>query len=244
MGRTFAGGSEIFVDEFNFSGVINAIAIDVENPISEITAFTDGDATFVEGKPTFSITLNGLYSTSSPDYDGEMFNDLTSSDRLITVSPGASATSGGLAYFGRGDIITEPITSNIGDAVLLNVTWKGNKPLARGTFMHRDAGATASADGTAYNLGAITASQQLISFLHVLSATVGTLNVTIESDAASTFGTPTTVLTFTQVASTITAERQTVSGAITDTWYRAHLNITGFASYDMLVSLGIASYNQ
>jgi len=238
MGRTHAKNSEIFVDEFDFSGLVNAIDIAIENPVAEVTAFSDTDATFVDGKPSFSITLNGLYST---DYDAEMFADLTSSNRLLTVSPGDSATAGGVAYFGQGDITSRPITSNIGEAILLNTTWNGNKPLTRGKILYRGI-ATASVAGTGYHLGAVASTEQLIAFQHVMSATAGTTLITIiESDSTSAFGIASTAVTFTTVSTSDIAERKATAGAMTDTWYRTHMEITGAsASYDILVVAGIA----
>ena len=49
MGRIHAGGSEIFIDEFDYSGVINAITIDQDRPIADVTSFTDTDATYIPG---------------------------------------------------------------------------------------------------------------------------------------------------------------------------------------------------
>ena len=244
MARTHAGGSNIFVDEFNFSGVINSCTIDVNNPIADITAFEDADMTYSEGKSSFSITLNGLYSTASPNYDGEMFADITSSNRLITVSPAIAAATGGVAYFGMGDITSEPIIANVTDAVALNVTWNGNKPLARGRIMFRDTARVASVDSTAYQLGACTANQQLIAFQHVMSAGTGTLDTEIWSDDVEAFtGTPENRITFAQV-NAAASERVTDPGVNTDTWYRAELTIAGATpSFNVIIVLAVVNYN-
>ena len=173
MARAFAGFTDIYVDEFDFSGVINSCTIDITNPVADITAFEDIDATFTEGKPSFAINLNGLYSTAAPDYDGEMFIDLTASDRLITVSPAIAAATGGPAYFGQGDITSMPETANISNAVVLNVTWNGNKPLTRGKFCYVNT-AMDEADansGNGIQIGALLATQQLIIFQHVIAFT-------------------------------------------------------------------------
>jgi len=244
MARSFAGGTDIFVDEFDFSGVINACTIDVNNPMGDVTAFEDLDMTYVEGKPNFSITLNGLYSTASPNYDGKMFTDLTSSNRLITVSPSIAAATGGIAYFGMGDIISMPEIANVTDAVALNVTWNGNKPLARGRIMFRDTARVASVDSTAYELGATSATQQLIAFQHVMSAGTGTLDTVIKSDTVEGFGgTPETRITFAQV-NAAASERVVDTGANADTWYRAELTIAGGSpSFNVIIVLAIANYN-
>jgi len=243
MGRIHAGGADIFVDEFDYSGVVNSILIDVDNPVADITAFEDTDFTCVEGKPKFTITLNGLYSTASPAYDGEMFADLTSGDRLITISPIASAT-GGSCYFGQGNISTMPEIATLTDAVALHVTWDGDKPLCRGTIMYRGTALTTTTNGTAYQLGAISTSQQLIAFQHVLSSGTGTLDTIVKSDDEEAFGgTPSTQITFTQASAT-TSERKTKAGAITDDWYRVEMTVAGASpSFNVIIVLGITSLN-
>ena len=245
MGRAHAGGTDIFVDEFDFSGVVNACDIAVNNPIADVTAFTDVDLTFVEGKPSFSITLNGLYSTAAPDYDGEMFIDLTASDRLITVSPSIAAATGGTAYFGQGDITSLPETATIVDAVALNVTWNGNKPLSRGRIMCRAAAQTISVDSTAYNMGACTANQQLIAFQHVMSAGTGTLDTIIVSDSQADMlsGGVVTRITFAQAAAA-TSQRVVDAGVNADIWYRAELTIAGATPvFNVIIVLAIVDYN-
>ena len=247
MGRTFAGSSDIYIDEFDFSGVINAVTIDIDNPIADITAFEDTDQTFVEGKPSFTITLNGLYSTASPNYDGEMFTDLTSSDRLITISPSIAAATGGIAYFGQGDITSMPITSDIAAAVLLNITWNGNKPIVRGRFGYVDATLGSTGDGTAYQLGAITSSYQIIMFQHVLSVAgtgTPTLTTTVYSDSLEAFNdAPLLIATFAG-ATAVTSERKVRTTVDVDTWYRPTFSITGTdPAFSVIFAFGRAPYN-
>ena len=248
MGRVFAGSSDILVDEFDFSGVINAVTIDIDNPIGDITAFLDDDQTFVEGKPSFTITLNGLYSTANPDYDGEMFTDLTSSDRLITISPSIAAATGGVAYFGQGDITSMPITSDIVAAVLLNITWNGNKPIVRGKFAYVNTALVSTTDGTAYQLGALSATQQLIAFQHILAVagTSPTLDKIIKSDNVENFsGAPATQITFaTATASANLFLRGTKAGVVSDTWWRAEMEIGGSdtPTFSVVIGFGITNY--
>lgn len=242
MSRAFAGSTDIFVDEFDFSGVINACTIDITNPIADITSFTDVDMTYVEGKPSFTINLNGLYSTASPNYDGEMFADLTSADRLITISPSIAAATGGAAYFGQGDITSAPEMANTTSAVALNVTWNGNKPLVRGKFAYVNSALATTTNGTSYQLGALSSTQQLIAFQHVLAAsgTSPTLDTTIYSDDDDAWTGATLRATFTQ-ASDVTSEREVVSGAVTDTYWRAQMVIGGSdtPTFSVVIAFGI-----
>jgi len=247
MASIHAKGTEIYVDEFDYSGVINTCNINQSRPVSLITSFVDSDDVYVPGKGSFTIELSGLYSTASPAYDGEMFADLTSSDRLITVSPGIATAAGGRVRFGRGDITSMPVIATITAAVALNITWTGSGVLVNGICIHRATALGANANSTAYELGAISTSQKLVAFQHVLgvTGTNPTLDTIIESDSQENFaGSPETQMTFTQ-ATAATSEREIKAGAITDTWYRAGMTVSGTntPTFNVVIVLGIAPYS-
>jgi len=74
--------------------------------------------------------------------------------------------------------------------------------------------------GTAFELGAASASQYLYATLHLLG-TVGTsITVVLESDADNTFAAATTRVTFGPLTALGGTWATPVAGAITDTWYR------------------------
>ena len=75
MARIHAKSAGLLVDEFDFSGISNSMDLSLSEAPAEVTAFADTDLTFIQGKPTFTFDVNGLWSTSSPNYDGEMFID-------------------------------------------------------------------------------------------------------------------------------------------------------------------------
>ena len=107
MARISAKSAALLVDEFDFSGVSNAIDLSFATPATEVTAFADTDATFVQGKPGFTFDVNGLWSTASPNYDGEMFTDLTATARNVGIYPGG-LTDGNVGYEGNTLISASP----------------------------------------------------------------------------------------------------------------------------------------
>ena len=126
MSRFHAAGSAVYVDEFDISGVSNAVEIDLDNPTPDVTAFADTDETFVEGKPVANIRLNGFHSVSSPDYDGEMFTDLTAASRRLGVY--ADNVAGEFGYEFRTDITQDTVPAKVSNAILLNVAWQATHP--------------------------------------------------------------------------------------------------------------------
>lgn len=243
-----AKSAKVLVDEFDFSGVMSSVRINVANPTPDATAFADGDQVFVEGKPQFAIDQNGLHSLSSPNYDGEMFTDLTALARRLGIYPEGFATVGDLGYEGRTNSRSQARQSRVNQAILLNVSWRGDKPLITATVLYRDSAAAASANGTALNLGSVSASQKATGVLRLLAAPGGagnnTLDVTVESDSQEDFlGSKETQLTFAQLDQASVALHEVVeaNGSITDTWWRVVLTYAGAGSrtFNLLLTVGI-----
>ena len=160
MARISAKSAALLVDEFDFSGISNSMDLAFSEDPADVTAFADSDATFIQGKPTFTFTVNGLWSTSSPDYDGEMFTDLTASSRRVGIYPGG-LTDGNVGYEGATMITASPRIATIGDAVACNVTWQGESAPFRSTLL-RYATDSSSANGTQYTLGTIANTNTII----------------------------------------------------------------------------------
>ena len=244
MARILGKAADIFVDEFLFDDETNGVEIDIDNGLGDVTAFADTDATFVEGKAGFTLGINGLWSTASENYDGEMFTDLTAADRRVGIYPNA-ATAGERGYEGATNISAAPRVSETESAIALNVTWRGDTPLGRSWSLMRNTGqGSGTTNGTAYQAGAVTASQTIVGVLRCMGSSGGvdrTLDVTIQSASDEAFTTPNTRLTFTQITTVAAFEVQTLAGANTDTWWRARAVVAGTStpSFDMFVAFYI-----
>lgn len=242
--RWHAAGSAVYVDEFDFAGVTNDIQLNITNPTPDVTAFADVDMTYVEGKPTFTITLNGFYSLSAPDYDGEMFIDLTAENRQVGIYKDNVAGQSG--WEARTDLSADAIPTQISQAILLNVTWQGDTPLAEAIVGYVNTAIGATVNGTKYQFGAIAASETLVGVLRLLATPGGAgsndLVVTIQSDADSIAGGETTRITFATLnqVSVATFEKVELAGAVTDAWWRAVMTITGAGTrtFSILVTIG------
>lgn len=238
MSRLHGKSTTLYIDERDFSGITNSVEIAVDNGIADVTAFEDVDATFVEGKAGVTLTINGFFSTASPDYDGQMFADLLTAQQL-GVYPGIIA-GGTHGYEVEGAVEGQPRTAAHGAAIALNVSFKGDNPLVRVIVLGKNTALAASANGIAYNHGAVGATQQAYGVLRAFSVAggPGTLDVKIQSDDAVGFPSPTDRLTFTQLAAA-GVEVKTANGAITDTWWRVVFTVAGGGTWNVLVALGI-----
>ena len=198
MARISAKAAGLLVDEFDFSGVSNSMTLNFAEAPADVTAFADTDMTYVQGKPGFDFEVNGLWSTASPNYDGEMFADLTATNRKVGIYPGG-LSDGVFGYEGVTNISASPRVSTIGDAIACNVSWQGASAPFRSTIL-RYATDSSSANGTQYTLGTIAATNTIIGVIRLLEiggSGNNTLDVKIQSDTSG-FGSATDRLTFTQ----------------------------------------------
>ena len=199
MARISAKAAGLLVDEFDFSGVSNSMTLNFAEAPADVTAFADTDMTYVQGKPGFTFDVNGLWSTASPNYDGEMFTDLTATNRRVGIYPGG-LSDGVFGYEGATNISASPRVSTIGDAIACNVSWQGASAPFRSTIL-RYATDSSSANGTQYTLGTIANTNTIIAVLRLLEiggSGNNTLDVKIQSDTSG-FSSATDQLTFTQL---------------------------------------------
>ncbi len=246
MARITGKAAAVLVDEFDFSGVSNSVEIAFSGALSGVTAFADTDDTFVEGKPGFTFNVQGMHSTASPNYDGEMFINLTAAQRRVGIYPGGDAV-GTFGYEGRTNITEDTIPTDLGGAIALNVNWQGDEAPARGLVLTNNAAISSTDTGTKFALPAVAAGETIVAVVRLRAAPGGAGSndcvVTIESDANSGAGGETTRLTFTTInqASVALFEVKEAAGAITDTFWRAISTISGAGSrtFDLLITFGI-----
>ena len=245
MARISAKGAALLVDEFDFSGVSNSMTLNFTEAPADVTAFADTDMTYIQGKPTFTFDVSGLWSTASPNYDGEMFTDLTATNRRVGIYPGG-LSDGNVGYEGATNISASPRISTIGDAIACNVTWQGASAPFRSTIL-RYATDSSSANGTQYTLGAIANTNTIIGVLRLIEiggSGNNTLDVKIQSDTSG-YSSPSDRLTFTQLnqGSGATSEVQTATGpAGSDNIWRVVVTIGGAGSRSFKFVVGFGYY--
>jgi len=245
VARISAKGAALLVDEFDFSGVSNSMTLNFTEAPADVTAFADTDMTYIQGKPTFTFDVSGLWSTASPNYDGEMFTDLTATNRRVGIYPGG-LSDGNVGYEGATNISASPRVSTIGDAIACNVTWQGASAPFRSTIL-RYATDSSSANGTQYTLGAIANTNTIIGVLRLIEiggSGNNTLDVKIQSDTSG-YSSPSDRLTFTQLnqGSGATSEVQTATGpAGSDNIWRVVVTIGGAGSRSFKFVVGFGYY--
>jgi hypothetical protein len=241
---TIVQSRKLFVAEYALSGYLNGLVLDLDPVVEDDTVFGDDTRSRYVGMDAFSVEEEGLWSAGTALPDTIFAAHAGLEDVLATVAP-LTGAAGEIAFFG----LTSQGAYKLGGAVgpmhrfSLHLSGSGGAGMVHGTILV-NANLTATGDGTAYELGAVAATEKLYAGLHVtaVGGTNPTLDLILESDAADDFsGAETTRITFAQVTAAGSEWATPVAGAITDTWYRISYTIGGTASpnFDVVITVGV-----
>lgn len=246
MADSYVQGRKLYVGGRDLSGDWTAITLRGGRAAIPWTRGADVGESSRPGPRMVSLEAEGIADLGTDLEDQELngFVDLT--DVPIIVAP-TDGTEGEPAYAflaEMGDL--EPISGGtVGDRLNFRVSARSSSSkLVRGTIIEDGVTAqTASTDGTAFELGPVSATQKIYACLMVLSASAGdTLDVVIAGDSQEDFlATPATHVTFDQKTTAGEYQWVEVSGAITDTWFRVESTIGGASpSFEYVVLFAIA----
>lgn len=234
----------LWVGSYNLTGDMSGMTFETSVEMQDDTVFGDTARSNAPGLLDFTHQHEGVWAAGTGEPDTVLQSHFSVANLLATVAP-VDGDVGSLAYFMRTTQGSYQFGGEVGDLNRFSVSLSasGGFGAIRGSLM-ANANLASSTDGTALELGAVSASQKLYAGLHVLSVAGSspTLDVIIESDTEEAFGdSPSTRITFAE-ASAIGSEWATpVDGAITDTWWRASWTIGGTSSpnFDAVIVLGI-----
>lgn len=238
--------ARIFLRGCDLSGQSNMVTLEVEAETKDRSTFTSqGWKEVTAGQRKGTITAEGFSEFGAAGtVDVDAWSQLGAND-AVTISPVEEAVAG-TAYITKMARLKHTRGGKVGDLDEWQASGSSAWPVVRsqylivpGTIITDD---TTSAGA---NLGAVAAGQRLYATLHVVSVAGASpeLVATIETDTNSSFTSPTTLLTFT-TATAVTGEILRSDGAaITDTWYRANINVpdaAGDDSYLVAMAIGAA----
>lgn len=238
----------ILVNDQDFSGYSNNVALTAEAEALESTTFRSGGqrARVGGGLKTTQLDASGFWD---PAPDAAIFADLETGNmtRAVTVAP--TNDQGGTAYMFRAGYFNYSQFGDVGSLAPFSLTMMNTsrEGLIRGAYLKRstdDAGtaenvsAIGVAGSTGVQLAAVGSGQYLYGTFHVLTAAT-TITAVLESAAANTFVGATTRITFGPITTTGGTWGTRVAGPITDTWYRLRITaITGTFNVACAVGIG------
>lgn len=227
----------ILLSGYDISGDSNKVALSSKADVKDRTTFNNTARRRVCGLLDTSISAEGFFD---PAKDAGLFDFIASGEKIIAVSP-AAGIAGDLVYFAKCQTAEyTPLEGAIGELAAFRLSAQGNGPLIRGKMLERGA-KTASAPGTAAEIGAVAEGQKVYACLHVLAVggTYPTLDLVIQSGDDQAMSGPTDQIFFDQMTE-VGAQWQELDVSTTDTWWRVNYTLGGIdPSFVIAVLIGI-----
>ena len=228
---------ETLLGEWDISTDHRAVSLILSNELQDSTVYGHSARASKPGLNMWEAVGEGYNDYADDALDERLFGKIALPDILLTIAPlGASVTQ--VAYFGnsaQGEY--QPAGSDVGDLLAFRWSASGSEKygMIRGSVA-LNAQPSSSGNGTAYQLGQVSATQRVFLGLHFIAASAA-ITVTLESDDAEGFPSATTQAT---AAAQSAPGHQFLSaaGAITDDWWRIEYT-TGGGTFDIIALVGI-----
>ena len=182
-----------------------------------------------------------MFEASPFDERIEDFAGSTTTLPITLAHPDESSPTTGSDAFVMHAVFSElnRFSAPVGEPTPFDFLAQGNY-LANGKILADANLVSADTDYTGYELGALSATQKMIVTVHV-SAMTGFTNAdfNIESDATDSWSGSETTRATASITAIANSGALVVSGAVTDTWWRLSLDVTGSGFISFTVAAGI-----
>ena len=222
----------------------NVVAMNLTISADELDTTTINSGGFrskAGGLQDAQFTANGYYEAGANKPDA-LLGASNGAEHIITALPDSGV--GNASYFFKATQFEYTMLGAVGDLAPFNISasQSADKPVRATQMNDFDTNITTTTNGASQQLGAVSSTQKLYANIHVWSVagtSTPTLTAKIQSDDNSSFTSPTDRITFTG-ATAIGAQYKTADGAITDTYYRVVLTVSGTSPvFKTLVNVGI-----
>ncbi len=238
MAQQVLTNCKLWLAQYDLSGKMNAIALNDSPDMLEATVFGDGGKRRKKGFSGVLANHEGFWDSTA---DKAIWNNFNITTAPMTIGP-ITGAKGEAGYSFLSQMSQYTLGGAVGEMLKFNIQAENvGVGMVRGLIL-LNATKMATANETAYQVGAISATQTMYAAFHCTDATAGdTLDVVIQSDPIEGFTTATPRITFAQVTGgTETYEWKTLAGAITDAWWRVSFTIAGVdPSFTFCVFAGI-----
>lgn len=252
MSKIAATHSKIYVGPYDLTTNYTNIGLTLSRAAIEANCMQDdavGTAVFMQewlhGMKSFEASYSGYTEAGTGKVNTVLNTYFGAANTIMTMCPltGAAGEPAYSAYMTNHQH-TELDGSVGGMAGFAGAAFGEGTPVFRGTILGTGA-KVITGNSSIYQLGAISAGKAMYAALHV-TAIVGddtqSLNVKIYSDDAEAFTTPTERIAFSQVGQIIASEIESLTTAVTDTYWRATWTIANGGenvSFTIMLNAGI-----
>lgn len=232
----------LWVHGYDFSGDSNKLKLSGTAEPKDSTVFgLGGYRRRAGGLKDLSVDASGLLTMGTGEVEAELFPELGTLDRVVTISPTGVAAS--IAYLLRVGKFEMDLLGELGELAPWSMKALGtnNHGLIRGQVTKAKGAVSATgAIGSGVQLGAVGATQFLYGSLHIFGTPGTTITLVLESDDDPGFPSATTRATLGPLTTAGGTWATRAAGAITDTYYRYRVTaITG--TFTVAGAIGIGS---
>ena len=226
MGKEVLRDQKLWFGGRDLTGVMNSLGLDYGADAVEDTTFGQQTHTFQGGLKSVAASHQGFFDAAA--YEADLFDNVGVDGVPMSYS-GPDAAEGAVAFTFQSMESQYAPGGSVGEMMGFSLAAAAAGDLIRGTLGANRSAASSSGNSAAFQLGAVGAAQKLYGVLHVteVAGTLPTLDVTIESDDASGFASPTTRITFAQKTARGYEWATPIDGAIADDWWRVAWTIGG-----------------
>lgn len=214
----------VYVDGLDLTCAANQCDWTEEVDSLDSTTYCDGDTrTYIPGLRKSSVAFMGLFTEAAMPQ-----RDLLGTTVVLTstANPG---TAGSPSFMASGLEAKWGLDSNIGQIIKTTATFDGQGALGvtQGKLILPSTVISAGASTAGVQIvGGVASLGHLVGTLHCFAVSGGpTVTAIIESGSSGAFSSPTTVATFVDVTAS-GAQKVSVAGPITDTWFRLTYTIS------------------
>lgn len=232
----------IWLGQYDLTSDVTEWQLGEEYAELDATNFGSGGKTeWLAGLLTTDVTLQTFLNTATGRSEPAVRSLLGTTNNLLTVTPNGTANDA--AFSLRGLLGKASKGGKVGDIMPLSVSGKSNatEGTVHGRLILPKAARGSTSTSSAYQNGAVTATQRVYCGLHVFAAsgTTPTLDVVLFSDDNSGMTSATSRIAMTQ-ATAVGYELKSLAGAITDDYWRITYTIGGTGpSFTFAVVMGI-----
>ncbi len=233
--------AKVWLDSYDLSGDLNAVAIELGVDQQEATTFGNDTKITKPGLKSVKASLAGLINLGAGFSEEFLSSKIALADVPMSVGPTTGAEGEPGFSFLSGIAAFTPVQGSVGDLLKFKLDAAATSAkLVRGTIVH-NAPRTATGNGTVFNIGAVAAGQFLYAVLHVPAISGGpTITIKVQSAPTVGFAAPTDRITFTAVTVKGSQWAVPIAGAITDAFWRATWTFTGGASPSITFIVNVA----
>jgi hypothetical protein len=229
-----------FVNGYDFSGDINAVALKYGAELKDATSMLDTARQRRPGLKDTQLQLEGYVNYGTLLQDDQAFSAVGANDAVVSILPVGAGAEGNTGFCFIADGADYTPNAKIGDMLAYSLSANGSDELVRGTVMI-NAAKTLSGNGTGFQLGALAAGKKALAALHVLALTTAgspSFACKLQSGSSGAFSSPTDYTVFSAM-NAVGAQYATVAtGPVTDAWWRVAYTLTNVSSITFAVVLG------